>query len=71
MKAGDKVVMLKDTMPNSSFRTGIVKEVSYNAVRVKRDDYKGHEYTWWDRTEWKVVKPLKSDLQSGRWPFLP
>lgn len=26
----------------------------FNSVSIKRDDYKGHENTWWNRSDWKV-----------------
>ena len=54
MKVGDKVIMKKDVCPNSNFRTGVVMEVIYDGIRVKRDNYKGHEYTWWNKEDWKV-----------------
>lgn len=68
MKVGDRVVMSKEgelSYPKTTFRTGVVKEVAYGMVRVKRDYYRGHEYTWWYKSEWyspkgftKVVKNL-------------
>ena len=66
MKVGDKVVMAKETSPKSNFRTGVVVEVGVYSVRIKRDYYRGHELTWWNRDDWKVVRPKR-----GRWPFLP
>jgi len=58
MKVGDRVVMAKSTMPKSNFRTGVVvrAEPSSNGVRIKRDNYRGHELTWWYREEWRVKR---------------
>ena len=62
MKVGDRVVMKKDTMPKSNFRTGVVVTAapSSNGVRIKRDYYRGHEMTWWYKNEWKVMKRISS-----------
>jgi hypothetical protein len=47
--------MKKNVCPKSMFRTGVVKEVSGWAIRVIRENYKGHEHTWWDMDDWLVL----------------
>lgn len=70
MKIGDKVVMVKGTCPKSTFRRGVVVEIGeLYTVRIKRDYYRGHESTWWNRDEWKVVRPPKSSIHLPDWPF--
>lgn len=70
MKVGDRVVLKRGRFPKSKFRTGVVVKVgaswrgdvrvggsqktARNSVSIKRDDYKGHENTWWNRSDWKV-----------------
>lgn len=62
MKAGDRVVMTKNTSPKSNFRTGVVLEAGcYGMIRVKRDYYRGHETTWWNKSDWKVVKVIPAN----------
>ena len=65
MKVGDRVKLQDHVLPRSRFRTGVVREVdnnkscyAYQAIRVKRDKYRGHEYTWWLRSDWKRMKQL-------------
>lgn len=57
MKVGNRVVMKESMMPRSKFRTGVVKALgSFGNVKIVRDNYQGHEYTWWWEDEWKVIK---------------
>ena len=58
MKVGDKVVMKKEVCPKTRFRMGMVVEIGElwtNSIRIKRDNYKGHEFTWWNKDDWRVV----------------
>ena len=59
MKIGDRVVMKKGRFPETKFRTGVVVNIgaSWNdSLSIKRDNYRGHEYTWWDKHDWEILK---------------
>lgn len=56
MKVGDRVVMKRWASPKSTFRTGVVMDVDPYSVRIKRDDYRGHEYTWWTKDQWRKIR---------------
>jgi len=56
MKVGDRVVLKSGRFPKTRFRTGVVLKVGASwsdALSIKRDGYRGHEYTWWNKRDWK------------------
>jgi hypothetical protein len=58
-KVGDKVRMTRLAIQifNTKFQTGVIKKIGSGyfkeGISVKRDNYKGHEYAWWDDCFWK------------------